>query len=164
MIAKPRFISDSEHQSAQQAVKEGKSEDGLLRFLNDVMNGRQCKAEDALVVAYAITNASLEPRARKALGLPSKGRGKGSKTDLRGKTNLIIPIVLLYKNRAISENQALFEIRKILGDDASESIDARTIKEILVKACQDFGGLYDFLSEGEISKFLAIFKDVKPTK
>jgi len=164
MTAKPRFISDSEHQSAQQVVNEGKSEDFLLRFLNDVMNGHQCKAEDALVVAYAITNASLEQRARKALGLPSKGRGKGSKTDLRGMTNLIIPIVLLFKNGAISENQAHFEIRKILGDDASESIDARTIKEILVKACQDFGGLYEFLSKSEIGKNLVILRGVKSTK
>jgi hypothetical protein len=168
MTVKPRFISGSEHQSAHQTVKEGKSEYALKRFLNDAMNGKQCDPKDALVVAYAITQALLNSEARKVLGLPSKGRGKGSKTDLSHysiSNSRITSIVLRFKGGFIKRTKAYEELRNMIGDvDADKSVDTKTLSKMLNEACDKYGGLYDFLGEDGVNKINTFFTERKHGK
>jgi len=167
MKSEARVITAEEHINAQETIKNRKSYDVLKRFMNDVMNGRECDPKDALIVVYAITNAMLKPGIAKAMGLENKGRGGGSKTSLSGysmENSVIASIVLEYRAGLIKESQACGKIREMIGDGQEEAIDSRTINGMLKQACEDYGGLYELIGESGVKHLFALVNQQKSAK
>lgn len=167
MKSEARFISAKEHVNAQEIIKNRQSHDVLKRFMDDVMNGRDCDPKDALIVVYAITNAMLEPGIAKAMGLESKGRGSGSKTSLSGysmENSVIASIVLEYKAGLIKESQACEKIREMIGDSQDEAIDIRTIKLMLKQACKHYDWLYGLIGESGVKHLTESWNKQKSAK
>jgi len=162
MTKKARFITNQEHQTASKTVEEIKAEEPVIRFLNGVLNGQEVDPQDSLIVAYALLRAIKNSRARNALGIKPKGRGKGDKTTFdphylkfgaqkEGSPDLA-SIALMFQAGIIDEESAHLEIRKYLNDDKNEKIDQRVIKDRLREICKGTEGLYNFLGKDGVLK------------
>lgn len=157
MSEKDRLIPPAEEVEAQTIVQNRKVDAHLKRFIsNVVMNSKAPNHIDALVIAYALMEVTKDPRGRKLLGLSALGRGKGKKSKANiayyprdqffNKKN-IVQIALRYMAGMIPQDQACQELRVMIGDDANEEIDHKTLCIMLDEACTQYRGEYHIFGD-----------------
>lgn len=155
MSEKNRIAPPEDEVKAQAIVKDRKVDEPLKRFISDVvMNGKAPDYADALVIAYALMDAAKDPRARKALGLSAFGRSKSSRFDIasyppdeafNGKN--LQQIAFRYMVSAITQDQACQELRVMIGDDANEEVDKKTLCVMLNEACNHYRWIYQLFGD-----------------
>ena len=157
MSEKNRLTPPADEVKAQAIVQDRKVDEHLKRFISDVvMNGKAPDHTDALVIAYALMEVAKDSRGRKLLGLSALGRGKGKKSkaniaryprDQFFNEKNIVQITLRYMAGMITQDQACQELRVMIGDDANEDIDHKTLCTMLDEACTQYRGEYQIFGD-----------------
>ena len=155
MTKENRITPPEDEIEARNIVADRKVDERLKRFITDVvLKRKEPERVDALVIAYALMQASSDPRSRKALGLSASVRGKNTEFDVdnypreqsfNGKN--LVQIALRYMAGKVTQDEACQELRVMLGDDRNEKIDKKTLTTMLDDACNKYAWEYQIFGD-----------------